>query len=125
MGAHSTKSRAITSSLDKTLAPEWQEHSNKIHLTKGLKSFEKKVSTDFETFDEKKKSKANQHDNTLRPRNGTDMLERNHQSSDNFATLRSTIMKPSYISNPMKLCEKSAEARKSSKVYICLVLNFR
>jgi hypothetical protein len=120
MGAHSTKSRTITSSLDKNkiLDPEWQEHSGRIHLTKNMKSLQNKCLTEFETVAERNKAKANQNDIKLGTRCGPDMFEENHQLSNNYTSLRSTEEKPPYISNSIKLNERSTVAPKSSKVYV-------
>ena len=118
MGAHSTKPRTITSSLDKTVDPEWQENSGRIHITKSMKSLQKKCLTDFETVDEKKQSKANQRDIKLGTRYGAGMFEANHQLSNNFTRLRSTEVIPPYRSNHIKLNETPTVGQQSSEVYV-------
>ena len=117
MGAHSTKSRATTSSLDKSLHPGRHANPDRLHLNKSMSSLPNKCLPDFETVGEKKKSKGNESENKLQIRYGPgDMCEANHKLPNNLASLCSTEVKPLYIGNPKKMNERSTVARISSKV---------
>ena len=118
MGAHSTKSRGTTSSLDNSLHTGRHENPDSLHLTKSLSSLPNKCLPDFKTGGDIKKSKENESKIKSRISCGPDMREANHKLPNDLASLSSTEVKPLYIANPVKINERSTAARISSKVYL-------
>ena len=119
MGANSSKSMAIASSLDKLHVCEWQDESNTINLSKSMKSLENKDLTDFQTLYEKKKSKANNSDNNkLLTGSRPNLSDRNPQLSKYTPSLSWTEVKPPCTSNARKSNERSTVTRKPSIVYL-------